>query len=115
LLRNPDLIQRKNGLTAEFSRGITGHCDIGGRMKALRDSLAAVVFFCLVLLFIEAAVAAPMRCSGEQKTCITACNKSLDKSLISTCVTNCGLRQSLCMKTGCWDTGFQKYCGLLKQ
>jgi hypothetical protein len=56
-----------------------------------------------------------MRCSGEQKTCITACNKSPDRSSISTCVTNCGARQSICMKTGCWDTGFQKYCGLLKQ
>jgi hypothetical protein len=84
-------------------------------MKPLIDSLFGAVMFGLCLLCIEVAVAAPMRCSGEQKTCLAACNKSLDRSSISTCLTNCGLRQSLCMKTGCWDTGFQKYCGLLKQ
>lgn len=84
-------------------------------MKQVIDSLIAAVFLGLGLLWIEAAVAAPMRCSGEQKICITACNKSIDRSSISTCITNCGLRQSLCMKIGCWDTGFQKYCGLLKQ
>ena len=79
------------------------------------DSLIAAFLLGISLLSIETAVAAPMRCSGEQKTCIAACNKSPDRGSISTCVTNCGLRQSLCMKTGCWDNGFQKYCGLLKQ
>ncbi len=83
-------------------------------MKPAIDSLIAVAVV-LGLLRIDAALAAPMRCSGEQKTCIAVCNKSLDKGSISTCVTNCGLRQSLCMKTGCWDSGVQKYCGLLKQ
>ena len=84
-------------------------------MKLLIDSLVAAILFGLALLCSMAAVAAPMRCSGEQKICITACSKSFDKSSISTCITNCGARQSLCMKIGCWDTGFQKYCGLLKQ
>ncbi len=84
-------------------------------MKPAIDSLIAVAVIGLGLLRIDAALAAPMRCSGEQKTCIAVCNKSLDKGSISTCVTNCGLRQSLCMKTGCWDSGVQKYCGLLKQ
>ena len=84
-------------------------------MKPFIDSLLVTVLIGFGLLYIGAAFAAPMRCSGEQKTCIAVCNKSLDRSSISTCVTNCGLRQSLCMKTGCWDTGFQKYCGLLKQ
>ena len=84
-------------------------------MKWLIDSLVRALLICLSLACATAALAAPMRCSGEQKTCIVACNKSPDRSSISTCVTNCGLRQSLCMKTGCWDTGFQKYCGLLKQ
>ena len=84
-------------------------------MKPAIDSLIAVVVIGLGMLRIDAAFAAPMRCSGEQKTCIAVCNKSLDKGSISTCVTNCGLRQSLCMKTGCWDSGVQKYCGLLKQ
>jgi len=61
------------------------------------------------------AFSAPMRCSGEEKTCIAACKKSLDRSAISGCVTSCGLRQSACMKSGCWDSGPQRYCGLLKQ
>lgn len=88
---------------------------MGGHMKPLIDSLSAALLIGLGLLCAEPTFAAPMRCSGEQKTCITACNKSPDRSSISTCVTNCGARQSICMKTGCWDTGFQKYCGLLKQ
>ena len=58
---------------------------------------------------------APMRCGGEEKVCIAACKKSLDRSSLSTCLTNCGLRQSVCMRSGCWDSGPQRYCGLLKQ
>jgi hypothetical protein len=58
---------------------------------------------------------APMRCSGEQKTCMANCSKSRDRSSISICLTNCGMRQSACLKTGCWDSGPQRYCGLLKQ
>jgi hypothetical protein len=84
-------------------------------MKPHIDSLFAAVLLGLGLLCADAVLAAPMRCSGEQKICIAACNKSPDRGSISTCITNCGLRQSLCMKIGCWDTGFQKYCGLLKQ
>ena len=59
--------------------------------------------------------ATPMRCSGEQNTCIASCKKNPAIASIPTCITNCGSRQAYCMKTGCWDTGFQKYCGLLKQ
>jgi hypothetical protein len=76
---------------------------------------AVAVLLGMTLLDWQVASAAPMRCSGEQKICITNCNKNLDRSTIPTCVTNCGARQSLCMKTGCWDNGLQKYCGLLKQ
>ena len=71
--------------------------------------------FDLALLSAAPAVSAPMRCSGEEKVCIAACKKSVDRSSISTCLTNCGLRQSACMKSGCWDSGPQRYCGLLKQ
>jgi len=67
------------------------------------------------LLSTTSAFSAPMRCSGEEKVCIAACKKSLDRSSISTCLTGCGLRQSACMRSGCWDSGPQKYCGLLKQ
>jgi hypothetical protein len=109
------LIQRKITFTAQLSKGIDDQCDIRRNMRLPFDSLIAAALIGLGLLCAGAAFAAPMRCSGEQKTCITACNKSPDRNSISTCVTNCGQRQSLCMKTGCWDNGFQKYCGLLKQ
>jgi len=56
-----------------------------------------------------------MRCSGEQTTCIANCKKNPDRSYLSICITNCGARQSICMKTGCWDSGAQKYCSLLRQ
>jgi hypothetical protein len=60
-------------------------------------------------------MSAPMRCSGEEKVCIANCKKSLDRASISVCLTNCGVRQSACLKTGCWNSGPQRYCGLLKQ
>jgi len=72
--------------------------------------MAAVVSLCGA-----GAQATPMRCSGEQTTCIAGCKKNPATASIPTCITNCGSRQAYCMKTGCWDTGFQKYCGLLKQ
>ena len=77
--------------------------------------IAALVAISVALLASAPAVSAPMRCSGEEKVCIAACKKSLDRSSLSTCLTNCGLRQSACMKSGCWDSGPQRYCGLLKQ
>ena len=85
-------------------------------MPARRKILIMVASLAgLVSFWHEIAVAAPMRCSGEEKICITSCNKNPDRAKIPTCVTACGARQSFCMKTGCWDTGNQKYCGLLKQ
>jgi len=76
---------------------------------------AAAGLLGLVVFDGQIASAAPMRCSGEQKICTTNCNKNPNRSAIPACVTACGARQSYCMKTGCWDSGFQKYCGLLKQ
>ena len=94
-------------------------------MRGLVDShvapvtrmIAATSAFLVVVapLFPRTAFAAAMRCSGEQTICITSCKKNPDRSTLSICITNCGVRQSACMKTGCWDSGMQKYCGLLKQ
>lgn len=67
----------------------------------------------LVLLGPQAG-AAPMRCSGEQKICVTECSKAA-KGVVAVCITNCGQRQAICVKTGCWDNGAQKFCGLLRQ
>jgi hypothetical protein len=82
----------------------------------LRTAVAvSVVLTAVALLLFQGALGAPMRCSGEQTICINSCKKNPDRSTLSICITNCGVRQSACMKNGCWDSGFQKYCGLLKQ
>jgi hypothetical protein len=81
-----------------------------------RNIIAALAALAAITLpGFQPSFAAPMRCSGEETTCITGCKKSADRASIPTCITNCGIRQSLCKKTGCWDSGIQKYCGLLKQ
>lgn len=74
-----------------------------------------MVFIGIILFFSQSSLAAPMRCSGEETICINSCKKNPDRSTLSICITNCGIRQSMCRKTGCWDSGAQKYCGLLKQ
>jgi hypothetical protein len=69
----------------------------------------------LGLVWAQAALAEPMKCSGEQKTCISNCNKTLNRALISACVTDCSTREAICVRTGCWDNGTNRYCGLLRQ
>ena len=63
----------------------------------------------------QAALAQPMRCSGEQQLCITNCNKSPNRVFIPNCIANCRARQAVCKQTGCWDSGTNKYCGLTRQ
>jgi hypothetical protein len=75
-------------------------------------AVAAIVGLCLFCS--QTVLAQPMRCSGEQRVCVSNCIKANPASA-SVCATDCGARQSLCMKTGCWDNGTQKYCGLMKQ
>lgn len=77
--------------------------------------ICIAVLSVLALLGSEAAQAAAMRCSSEEKTCIAVCNKGATKSALPMCITNCGQRKAICMKSGCWDNGAQKYCGLLRQ
>ena len=69
----------------------------------------------LFLLSTPAALAQPMRCSGEQKTCIANCQKNIDRTVASQCTANCHIRLTNCIKNGCWDSGTFKYCGLMKQ
>ena len=59
------------------------------------------------------ASAEPMKCSGEEKACVTNCKKAA-RVAVNVCVTACGSRLSVCLKTGCWDNGAQRYCGLNK-
>jgi hypothetical protein len=66
------------------------------------------------LLCAAPANAEPMKCSGEEKTCQQTCAKVPTASK-SVCLTECGVRKNGCMRTGCWDNGRQRYCGLAKQ
>ncbi len=86
------------------------------KTTALAGLLSLFMSFVLSGLFAPTpAAAAAMRCSGEQTACIAACKKSSPAAALSMCITNCGQRQAICMKTGCWDSGTEKYCGLLRQ
>ncbi len=69
----------------------------------------------LYLSGLPAALAQPMRCSGEEKTCIAICTKSTDRTYVANCITSCHTRLSICKQTGCWDSGTRKYCGLTRQ
>jgi hypothetical protein len=60
-------------------------------------------------------IAAPLRCSDEQKACVSVCSNIPDRSFIPNCIANCGARQSACKQTGCWDSGTKRYCGLTRQ
>jgi hypothetical protein len=68
----------------------------------------------LYLFDSETAQAAPMRCSGEQSTCKSGCLKKA-RTAVSDCLALCHVNQQICMRTGCWDNGASRYCGLLKQ
>jgi hypothetical protein len=81
------------------------------RYKIL-NAIAIVVG--LYLFSAPTALAAPMLCSGEQKTCIAACQRS-PLALIGDCIANCRTRFNYCRQTGCWDNGTNRYCGLLRQ
>jgi hypothetical protein len=61
------------------------------------------------------ALAGPMKCSGEQKTCVTACQKTINPALQGQCIADCRTRLNYCRQTGCWDNGTSRYCGLLRQ
>ena len=82
--------------------------------KAKTLTVAAIVSAgAALVLLAPAARAEPMKCSGEANACSTNCKK-MARTAVSICLTNCGVRQSVCMKTGCWDNGVQRYCGLAK-
>jgi hypothetical protein len=82
-------------------------------MKKLRYTLAAASLIA-GLVVVQSGHAAPMKCSGEEATCRQACAQTA-KTTLTTCLTTCGVRRSACMRTGCWDNGQQRYCGLAKQ
>jgi hypothetical protein len=68
----------------------------------------------LFLLSAQTASADPMKCSGENKTCVAACGKSASPQA-KQCAENCRTSLANCARTGCWANGALRYCGLMKQ
>ena len=77
-------------------------------------SHAIVIGLVLFLLGAQALRAEPMKCSGEEKTCNTTCLKNGRAAPIN-CREICHVALQICMRTGCWDNGAGRYCGLMKQ
>ncbi len=70
--------------------------------------------FLLGALAANPAAAEPMKCSGQEKACTSACAKTA-RTKLSSCLTACGVSMSYCSRTGCWVYGGKQFCGLLKQ
>jgi hypothetical protein len=78
--------------------------------------IAALAFIvALSALAPRTAFAAPMLCSGEEKTCLAACVKFSNQAYVANCVTNCRASGAYCMHTGCWANGSSRYCGILRK
>ncbi len=73
---------------------------------------AAVIGF---QFFSPSALAAPLRCSAEEKSCIATCNNGSNQSLTPNCIAGCRARMNACKQTGCWNNGVNRYCGLTRQ
>lgn len=74
----------------------------------------AFIAAALFLVSAQLAPAEPMKCSGENKTCVTACGKNATPQA-KQCMENCRVSQANCARTGCWANGAVRYCGLMKQ
>jgi hypothetical protein len=75
----------------------------------------SIAAFGLFLLGAQAASAEPMKCSGEQKTCVNNCIKGGNAMQAKQCAENCRASQANCMRSGCWANAAVRYCGLMKQ
>jgi hypothetical protein len=80
-----------------------------------RKLVHALAMAASLTLLTASALAAPMKCSGEQKTCVTVCQKTINPALQAQCIADCRTRLNYCRQTGCWDNGTSRYCGLLRQ
>ena len=75
---------------------------------------AAMAVIAGLFLVSQTALAAPMMCSGEETSCIAAC-QARPRALIGDCIATCRTWGNYCKRTGCWDNGTSRYCGLLRQ
>jgi hypothetical protein len=80
--------------------------------RKLLFPIAAAAF---ALVGCASALAAPLRCSTEGQACIAACGRLLNRADAPNCITNCRTSQSVCTHSGCWISGTDRLCGLLRQ
>jgi hypothetical protein len=83
-------------------------------MKHMNNWTKAAIIAAFLSIGVQAALAEPMKCSGEQKKCTTPCAR-LPAAQIQACVENCRVSQANCLRSGCWASGASRYCGLMKQ
>jgi hypothetical protein len=85
-------------------------------MKPVKNPalVVAIAFGLLGLLALSPARADPMKCSDVGKACATKCRKAA-RGPVTVCLTQCGVRASSCQRTGCWDEGSRRYCGMAKR
>jgi len=83
--------------------------------RTLQFACAVALSVGLLPLLPGAAVAEPMKCSGEQQACLSGCSKLADRTLVRPCINSCSQRLAVCRQTGCWNNGTNNYCGLLRQ
>ena len=76
---------------------------------------AMAIIAALSLLSARTALAAPMQCSGEEKTCLAVCVKYTNRAQVDACVAGCRASLVYCQHTGCWDNGGSRYCGLMRK
>lgn len=81
----------------------------------MKFTIAAMAVAGLYLFGAQTAPAEPMKCSGEQKTCAAKCAAIPNRVAAANCTLACQTSQKACMRTGCWDNGGHRYCGLMKQ
>lgn len=77
-------------------------------------NVAIAVAIVFALVGVQAVRAEPMKCSGEQKTCLSACAR-MPAGQAQPCLEGCRASQAYCIRSGCWQNGASRYCGLTKQ
>ena len=104
-------VRRQSGIAREPVPAVTASFETEAIMNC---KIVYAAVFGLLLLGAQPAPAQPMRCSGEAKTCNATCVKN-GGATVANCLAVCHVVQANCMKTGCWDNGTNRYCGLMKQ
>jgi hypothetical protein len=77
--------------------------------------IAAISIATILLLGCQQTLAAALTCSTEQQACVVICKKTFPRGTVGTCIANCSTRKVQCIRTGCWQSDTNHYCGLSRQ